>query len=81
MKKKITQKITEKVMSNTQSDCKCRMTPEAVFVFIIKAIRYFQDDKFLRKRTDNQIRSLAHVFRTCTLITLNNDKVYYILHS
>ena len=77
----ITDKITEKVLLKTQKSCKCRMTPEAIFVFIIKAIKYFQDDHFLRKSSDNQLRNLAHVFKTCTLIMLNQDKVYDILHS
>ena len=76
----IIDRITEKVLLKTQNSCKCRMTPEAIFVFIIKAIKYFQDDHFLRKNSDNQLRNLAHVFKTCTFITLNHDKVYDILH-
>ena len=74
-------KITEKILSKTQTSCKCRLSPEAIFVFIFKAIKYFKDDNFLRKTSDNQLRHLAHVFKTCTLITLNHDKVYDLLHS
>ena len=77
----ITDKITEKIKSNTKCTCKCRITPEAIFVFIIRAMKYFKDDSFLKKSSDNQIRHLAHLFKVFTLIMLNQDKVYEILRS
>ena len=77
----ITDKITEKIKSNTKCTCKCRITPEAIFVFIIRAMKYFKDDSFLKKSSDSQIRHLAHLFKVCTLIMLNQDKVYEILRS
>ena len=50
----ITDKITEKIKSNTKCTCKCRITPEAIFVFIIRAMKYFKDDSFLKKSSDSQ---------------------------
>ena len=77
----ITDKITEKIMSTTQNSCKCGLTPETIFVFFFRAMKYFKDESFIRKSSDSQIRHLAHLFRICTHITLNQDKVYDILHS
>ena len=74
-------KITEKRLSKTQKSFKCRLSPEATFVFIFRAIKYFKDDNFLRKTSDNQLRHLAHVSKKCILIALNRDKVYDLLHS
>ena len=57
------------------------MSPEAIFVFIFRAIKYLKDDNFLRKTSDKQLRHFDHVFKTCTLITLKHDKVYNLLYS
>ena len=78
---KITENITEKIMSKTQNRCSCRMPPEGVFVFILRAVKYFRDDNFLMQNSDKQIRLLAHIFEKCTLITLNQSKVYDVLRS
>ena len=73
--------ITEKIISKTENRCRCKMPPEGVFVFIIRAIKYFKDENFQKKNSDNQIRLLTHVFEKCTLLTLNHIKIYDILRS
>ena len=57
------------------------MPPEGVFLLILRAVKYFTDDKFLMQNSDKQIRLLANIFEKCTLITLNQNKVYDILRS
>ena len=47
------------------------MPPEGIFVFIIRAIKCFRDENKL----------LARIFQTCTLINLNQNKVYDIYRS
>ena len=73
--------ITEKIISKTENRCRCKMPPEGVFVFIIRAIKYFKDENFQKKNSDNQIRLLTHVFEKCTLLTLNHIKINDILCS
>ena len=47
-----------------------RTPPEGFLVFILRAVKYFRDDNFLMKNSDNQIRLLAHISETCTLNAL-----------
>ena len=78
---KITENITEKIISRTENRCRCKMPPEGIFVFIIRAIKCFRDENFIKKSSDSQIRLLARIFQTCTLINLNQNKVYDIYRS
>ena len=57
------------------------MPPEVIFVFIIRTIKYFRDESFLKKNSDHQIRLLARIFQVCNSVSLNRNKVYDILRS
>ena len=61
--------------------CKCKFPPEGLLVFIIRAIKCFKSEKFLKNSGDHQSRLLIDIFENCTDIQIDENKFRKIVQS
>ena len=63
--------------------CKCKFPPEGLLVFIIRAIKCFKSEKFLKNSGDHQSRLLVliDIFENCTDIQIDENKFRKIVQS
>ena len=93
MKKKTTEKISDNIFLKTKEyqhelvdvmkkehQCKCEIPPEGLIVFIIRAIKCFSSEKFLKNSGDHQSRIIINIFEQCTDIHIDEIKFKKIIH-
>ena len=59
---------------------KCEIPLEGLLVFIIRAIKCFRSEKFLKNSGDHQSRILINLFEKCTDIQIDEIKFKEIIH-
>ena len=93
MKKKTIEKISDNIFLKTKEyqhelvkvmtkehQCKCEIPPEGLIVFIIRAIKCFISEKFLKNSGDHQSRIIINLFEKCTDIQIDEIKFKEIIH-
>ena len=63
-----------------EHQCKCEIPPEGLTVFIIRAIKCFNSEKFLKNSGDHQSRIIINLFEKCTDIQIYEIKFKKIIH-
>ena len=69
------------IIRRTENRCKCKIPPEGLLIFIIRAIKYFREEQFLTKLSEKQFSLLIHIFEKCTNTEINQvigSRKYYI---
>ena len=90
---KTIEKISDNIMLKTKEyqhelvdvikkehQCKCVIPPEGLIVFIIRAIKCFISEKFLKNSGDHQSRIIINIFEKCTDIQIDEFKFKEIIH-
>ena len=73
--------LVDDMIKKTEHHCKCEFPPEGLLVFIIRAIKCFKSEKFLRNSGDHQSRLLIEIFEKCTDIQIDEFKFKKIIQS
>ena len=73
--------LVDNMMRKTEHHCKCEFSPEGLLVFIIRALKCFKSDKFLKNSGDFQSRLLIDIFEKCTDIKIDEIKFKKIIQS
>ena len=73
--------LVDDMIRKTEHHCKCEFPPEGLLVFIIRALKCYKSEKFLKNSGDIQSRLLIDIFEKCTDIKIDEIKFKKIIQS
>ena len=73
--------LVDDIIRKSEHHCKCEFSPEGLLVFIIRALKCFKSEKFLKNSGDFQSRILIDLFEKCTDIQIDEIKFKKIIQS